>query len=75
MSGLIEEEERLDIIANSCPGVGACGGMYTANTMASAIEAMVPPLRLHFPTFSNIFGRFLTDYIYIYYLLGSYAAP
>lgn len=40
VGGIIEEEERLDIIANSCPGVGACGGMYTANTMASAIEAM-----------------------------------
>ena len=36
----ISDEERQDIIRNSCPGAGACGGMYTANTMASAIEAM-----------------------------------
>jgi dihydroxy-acid dehydratase len=40
LSGLITEEERLDIIQNSCPGAGACGGMYTANTMASCIEAL-----------------------------------
>jgi dihydroxy-acid dehydratase len=39
-AGLITEEERADIVRNSCPGPGACGGMYTANTMASAIEAM-----------------------------------
>ena len=36
----IDEATRKDIIRHSCPGAGACGGMYTANTMASAIEAM-----------------------------------
>ncbi len=36
----ITEEERVDIVRHACPGAGACGGMYTANTMASAIEAM-----------------------------------
>ncbi|HRA90493.1 MAG TPA: dihydroxy-acid dehydratase, partial [Planctomycetaceae bacterium] len=36
----ITEEERANIVRRSCPGAGACGGMYTANTMASAIEAM-----------------------------------
>ncbi len=36
----IDENKRLDIIEHACPGAGACGGMYTANTMASAIEAM-----------------------------------
>ncbi|MCZ6805539.1 MAG: dihydroxy-acid dehydratase, partial [Deltaproteobacteria bacterium] len=36
----IDEDKRLDIIEHSCPGAGACGGMYTANTLASAIEAM-----------------------------------
>jgi len=36
----ITEEERLDVIRHACPGAGACGGMYTANTMASAIEAL-----------------------------------
>lgn len=36
----IEENKRLDIVEHACPGAGACGGMYTANTMASAIEAM-----------------------------------
>ncbi|MEM7434465.1 MAG: dihydroxy-acid dehydratase [Myxococcota bacterium] len=36
----IDETKRLDIVENACPSAGACGGMYTANTMASAIEAM-----------------------------------
>jgi dihydroxy-acid dehydratase len=36
----IDDVKRLDIVENACPGAGACGGMYTANTMASAIEAM-----------------------------------
>ena len=36
----IDEDERQDIIRHSCPGAGACGGMYTANTMATAIEAL-----------------------------------
>lgn len=36
----ISEEERLEIVKHSCPGPGACGGMYTANTMATAIEAL-----------------------------------
>ncbi len=36
----ITEEERQAIVRHSCPGAGACGGMYTANTMASAIEAL-----------------------------------
>ncbi len=40
LSGSISEEQRREIVRNSCPGAGACGGMYTANTMASAIEAM-----------------------------------
>jgi len=40
ITGEINEESRFDIIRNACPGGGACGGMYTANTMASAIEIM-----------------------------------
>jgi dihydroxy-acid dehydratase len=40
ISKRISEEERSAIVRKSCPGAGACGGMYTANTMASAIEAM-----------------------------------
>ncbi len=36
----ISDEERQSIVRHACPGAGACGGMYTANTMASAIEAM-----------------------------------
>lgn len=39
-AGLIDEKQRFDIVRNACPGAGACGGMYTANTMASAIEAL-----------------------------------
>ena len=40
ISGDIDNDKRQDIVKKSCPGAGACGGMYTANTMASAIEAM-----------------------------------
>jgi dihydroxy-acid dehydratase len=36
----IDEDTRFDIVRHACPGAGACGGMYTANTMASAIEAL-----------------------------------
>jgi dihydroxy-acid dehydratase len=40
IAGRIDEPTRSDIVHHSCPGAGACGGMYTANTMASAIEAL-----------------------------------
>ncbi len=40
IAGNIDEDRRKEIIQNSIPGAGACGGMYTANTMASAIEAL-----------------------------------
>lgn len=40
ISGEINEDQRMDIIKHACPGGGACGGMYTANTMASVIEVM-----------------------------------
>lgn len=40
LAGNITPEDFKGIVQNSCPGAGACGGMYTANTMASAIEAM-----------------------------------
>ena len=40
VSGKIDNNEYRSIIKKSCPGSGACGGMYTANTMASAIEAL-----------------------------------
>lgn len=40
IAGRIDEETRQAIVHNACPGAGACGGMYTANTMASAIEAL-----------------------------------
>jgi dihydroxy-acid dehydratase len=40
IAGTIDEDRRRAIVQKSCPGAGACGGMYTANTMASAIEAM-----------------------------------
>ncbi|MBY7144234.1 dihydroxy-acid dehydratase [Virgibacillus sp. NKC19-3] len=39
-NGDINDEELKDIECSACPGAGACGGMYTANTMASAVEAM-----------------------------------
>lgn len=40
LAGTINEDERKEIVRCSIPGAGACGGMYTANTMASAIEAL-----------------------------------
>ena len=40
MTGNLSEEDYQGVIENACPGAGACGGMYTANTLASAIEAM-----------------------------------
>ncbi|KAK7888433.1 dihydroxy-acid dehydratase ilv3 [Exophiala xenobiotica] len=40
ITGEIDETQRFDIIRHACPGSGACGGMYTANTMASAIETL-----------------------------------
>ena len=40
ISGRIDEQTRNAIVRSACPGPGACGGMYTANTMASAIEAL-----------------------------------
>ena len=40
LAGRIDEDTRFDIVRHACPGAGACGGMYTANTMASAIEAL-----------------------------------
>ncbi len=40
MAGNLSEEDFKGIVQHSCPGAGACGGMYTANTMASAIEAL-----------------------------------
>lgn len=40
IAGKITDEERQEIVRHACPGPGACGGMYTANTMAAAIEAL-----------------------------------
>lgn len=40
MAGKIDDQEMKEIIRHACPGPGACGGMYTANTMASAIETL-----------------------------------
>ncbi|MFY7810295.1 MAG: dihydroxy-acid dehydratase [Flavobacterium sp.] len=40
IAGTISDEDYKNIIKNACPGAGACGGMYTANTMAIAIEAL-----------------------------------
>ena len=40
VAGTMNEADYKGVIQNACPGAGACGGMYTANTMASAIEAL-----------------------------------
>ena len=38
--GQISDEERLDVVRHACPGPGACGGMFTANTMSSVLEVL-----------------------------------
>jgi len=55
VAGNIDNEEFKNVIRNACPGAGACGGMYTANTMASAIEAlgMALPFNSSNPAVSN----------------------
>ena len=40
IAGQLDEADFKGIVMHSCPGAGACGGMYTANTMSSAIEAL-----------------------------------
>ena len=40
LANRISDEQRRDIVEHACPGAGACGGMYTANTMACAVEAL-----------------------------------
>ena len=40
VAGRMSDEDRQAVVRHACPGAGACGGMYTANTMATAIEAM-----------------------------------
>ncbi|HKQ29786.1 MAG TPA: dihydroxy-acid dehydratase, partial [Burkholderiales bacterium] len=40
IAGKIDDKARIEVVKNSIPGAGACGGMYTANTMSSAIEAL-----------------------------------
>lgn len=55
LAGNLNEEDYQGIIRNACPGAGACGGMYTANTMASAIEAlgMSLPYSSSYPALSD----------------------
>jgi dihydroxy-acid dehydratase len=56
MAGEINEEEFRQIVFHACPGQGACGGMYTANTMASAVEAlgMCLPFNSSYPAASDL---------------------
>jgi dihydroxy-acid dehydratase len=55
VAGIIDEKEYKNVIRKACPGAGACGGMYTANTMASAIEAcgMALPFNASNPAISK----------------------
>ncbi|MCG8327346.1 MAG: dihydroxy-acid dehydratase [Chitinophagales bacterium] len=55
IAGSINEDEFKAVVKKACPGPGACGGMYTANTMASAIEAMGMslPYNSSYPATSN----------------------
>ena len=59
IAGQIDEATRSEIVKRSCPGAGACGGMYTANTMASAIEAlgMSLPYSSSFSLFSSSLSK------------------
>ena len=58
IAGRIDEDQRMQIVRNACPGEGACGGMYTANTMASAIEAMGMSLPYSSSTPANDQGKY-----------------
>ncbi|HEX3996925.1 MAG TPA: dihydroxy-acid dehydratase [Pirellulales bacterium] len=40
VAGKLDDQQRQEIVRHACPGAGACGGMYTANTMATAIEGL-----------------------------------
>jgi dihydroxy-acid dehydratase len=81
MYGKITEDERQEIVENSCPGPGACGGMYTANTMATAIEAMgkivsiidfsISPINIRPPT-TSIVITYIHMNIYIYICMYVY---
>ncbi|OGP08655.1 MAG: dihydroxy-acid dehydratase [Deltaproteobacteria bacterium GWA2_45_12] len=55
VAGKIDQKELTGILQHACPGAGACGGMYTANTMASAIETlgMSLPYSSSYPATSN----------------------
>ncbi|PSG90762.1 dihydroxy-acid dehydratase [Aurantibacter aestuarii] len=55
VAGTMKEDEYQSIVEKACPGAGACGGMYTANTMASSIEAlgMALPFNSSNPALSN----------------------
>ncbi|WEK18505.1 MAG: dihydroxy-acid dehydratase [Candidatus Pedobacter colombiensis] len=63
LAGNLEEEDFQGVIKNACPGAGACGGMYTANTMASAIEAlgMSLPYSSSYPATSDEKKKECTD--------------
>ena len=63
VGGSISDEQRKTVLHNACPGAGACGGMYTANTMASAIEAMGMslPYRLALQTLVTIHSSRLNN--------------
>lgn len=69
VSGSITDEQRKNVLRNSCPGAGACGGMYTANTMASAIETlgMSLPYRcelyLNFLSHLSLNSKYLEDVV------------
>ena len=59
VAGGIDDAERASIVGAACPGPGACGGMYTANTMATAIEAlgMSLPYSSSSPADSSALGK------------------
>ncbi|SMC91749.1 dihydroxy-acid dehydratase [Pedobacter nyackensis] len=63
LAGNLEEEDFQGVIKNACPGAGSCGGMYTANTMASAIEAlgMSLPYSSSYPATSDEKKKECTD--------------
>jgi dihydroxy-acid dehydratase len=56
-AGTISEEDYQGVIHNACPGSGACGGMYTANTMSSAIEALGMALPYNASTPANSINK------------------
>ena len=72
VNGSISDEERKKVLKNSCPGAGACGGMYTANTMATAIETLGMSLPYRYLLFTSKKWLAIHNNMYTYMWINVY---